>query len=35
VRTDGGFARRDGAVLDVAKAENLKAMIDTGCDWRG
>jgi hypothetical protein len=33
--TDGGFALRDGAVLDVAKAENLKAMIDTGRSWRG
>ena len=33
--TDGGFFLRNGAVLDDAKAENLKAMIDTGRDWRG
>ena len=33
--TDGGFFLQNGAVLDDAKAENLKAMIDTGRDWRG
>ena len=33
--TDGGFVLRNGAVLDDAKAENLKAMIETGRDWRG
>jgi hypothetical protein len=33
--TDGGFVLRNGAVLDVAKAENLKAMIDTGRNWWG
>ena len=33
--TSGGFVLRNGAVLDDAKAENLKAMIDTGRDWRG
>jgi hypothetical protein len=33
--TDGGVVLRNGAVLDVAKAENLKAMIDTGRSWRG
>ncbi|MBN1631781.1 MAG: hypothetical protein JW990_18655 [Thermoleophilia bacterium] len=32
---DGGFYLRNGAVLDDAKAENLKAMIETGRDWRG
>ena len=26
---------RNGAALDDAKAENLKAMFDTGRDWRG
>ena len=33
--TDGGFVLRNGAVLDDAKAENLKAMIETGREWRG
>jgi uroporphyrinogen-III decarboxylase len=33
--TDGGFFLRNGTALDVAKAENLKAMIETGRDWRG
>ena len=33
--TDGGFLLRNGAVLDVAKAENLKAMIETGRGWQG
>jgi uroporphyrinogen-III decarboxylase len=33
--TDGGFYLQNGAVLDDAKAENLKAMIDTGRAWRG
>ena len=33
--TDGGFVLRNGAVLDDAKAENLKAMIETGRGWRG
>ncbi len=33
--TDGGFFLQNGAVLDDAKAENLKAMIDTGRNWRG
>jgi uroporphyrinogen-III decarboxylase len=33
--TDGGFVLRNGAVLDVVRAENLKAMIDTGREWRG
>jgi uroporphyrinogen-III decarboxylase len=33
--TDGGFFLRNGAVLDDAKAENLKAMMETGRDWRG
>ncbi len=32
---DGGFFLRNGASLDDAKAANLKAMIDTGRDWRG
>ena len=33
--TDGGFYLRNGAVLDDAKAENVKAMIETGRNWRG
>ena len=33
--TDGGFFLRNGAVLDDAKAENLKTMIETGHNWRG
>jgi hypothetical protein len=33
--TDGGFYLQNGAVLDDAKAENLKTMIDTGRAWRG
>jgi uroporphyrinogen-III decarboxylase len=32
---DGGFMLQNGAVLDDAKAENLKAMIETGRNWRG
>ena len=32
---DGGFMLENGAVLDDAKAENLKAMIETGRNWRG
>lgn len=32
---DGGFMLENGAVLDDAKAENLKAMIDVGVSWRG
>lgn len=32
---DGGFYLRNGAVLDDAKPENLKAMIDTGRNWQG
>jgi hypothetical protein len=32
---DGGFVLQNGAVLDDARAENLKAMIDTGRAWRG
>jgi uroporphyrinogen-III decarboxylase len=32
---DGGFVLQNGAVLDDARAENLKAMIDTGRSWRG
>jgi len=28
--TDGGFFLRSGSALDVARAGNLKAMIDTG-----
>jgi uroporphyrinogen-III decarboxylase len=32
---DGGFFLRNGASLDDAKAENLRAMIETGRDWRG
>jgi uroporphyrinogen-III decarboxylase len=33
--TDGGLLLQNGAVLDDAKAENLKAMIDTARSWRG
>jgi len=33
--TEGGFILRNGAALDDAKAENLKAMIDVGRSWRG
>lgn len=33
--TEGGFFLQNGAVLDDAKAENLKAMIETGRNWRG
>jgi uroporphyrinogen-III decarboxylase len=33
--TDGGFFLRNGAALDDAKADNLKAMIETGRNWRG
>ena len=32
---DGGFLLQNGAVLDDAKAENLKAMIETARKWRG
>jgi uroporphyrinogen-III decarboxylase len=32
---DGGFMLENGAVLDDAKAECVKAMIDTGRNWRG
>jgi hypothetical protein len=32
---DGGFFLRNGAVLDDAKAENVKAMIETGRRWPG
>ena len=32
---DGGFYLRNGAALDDAKAENLKAMIETGRNWQG
>jgi hypothetical protein len=33
--TDGGYILQSGAVLDDAKAENVKAMIETGRNWRG
>jgi hypothetical protein len=33
--TGGGFFLRNGASLDDATAENLKAMIDPGRNWRG
>ena len=32
---DGGFYLRNGAALDDAKPENLKAMLETGRNWRG
>ena len=32
---DGGFYLRNGAALDDAKAENLKAMLETGRNWEG
>ncbi len=32
---DGGSILQNGAVLDDAKPENLKAMIDMGLNWRG
>ena len=32
---DGGFCLRNGAALDDAKPENLKAMLETGRNWRG
>jgi uroporphyrinogen-III decarboxylase len=32
---DGGFYLQNGAVLDDAKAENVKAMLDTGRNWKG
>jgi uroporphyrinogen-III decarboxylase len=32
---EGGFFLRNGASLDDAKAENLKAMIDAGRNWSG
>jgi hypothetical protein len=33
--TDGGVLLQNGAVLDDAKAENLKAMIETARNWQG
>ncbi|MBN1631054.1 MAG: hypothetical protein JW990_14930, partial [Thermoleophilia bacterium] len=33
--TDGGFMLENGAVLDDAKPENLKAMIETARNWKG
>jgi uroporphyrinogen-III decarboxylase len=35
VASDGGFILSSGAIIDDAKAENLKAMIETGRNWRG
>jgi uroporphyrinogen-III decarboxylase len=35
VATDGGFILMSGAVVDDAKPETLKAMIETGRDWGG
>ncbi len=32
---DGGFFLRNGAALDDARPENLRAMIETGRRWRG
>jgi uroporphyrinogen-III decarboxylase len=32
---DGGFYLQNGAVLDNAKTENVKAMIDAGREWEG
>lgn len=32
---DGGFFLRNGASLDDARPENLRAMIETGRGWRG
>ena len=32
---DGGFFLRNGTALDTARAENLKAMIETGREWQG
>jgi Holliday junction resolvase RusA-like endonuclease len=32
---DGGFYLRNGAALDDGKAENLRAMIETGRNWEG
>jgi len=32
---DGGFYLQNGAVLDDAKPENIKAMLETGRNWRG
>jgi uroporphyrinogen-III decarboxylase len=32
---DGGVLLQNGAVLDDAKAENLKTMIDTVRNWNG
>jgi hypothetical protein len=32
---DGGFFLQNGAVLDDANAENLKAMIETGRNRKG
>jgi uroporphyrinogen-III decarboxylase len=32
---DGGYYLRNGAALDDAKPENLKAMLETGRNWRG
>ncbi|OFW56437.1 MAG: hypothetical protein A2133_11425 [Actinobacteria bacterium RBG_16_64_13] len=33
--TDGGFFLQSGAVVDDARPEALKAMIETGRNWRG
>ncbi len=33
--TNGGFWLRNGAALDDAKPENLRAMLDTGRNWKG
>ena len=35
VAPDGGFILSSGAIIDDAKAETLRAMIETGRDWRG
>ena len=35
VARDGGFILSSGAVIDDAKPETVKAMIETGLDWRG
>jgi uroporphyrinogen-III decarboxylase len=32
--TDGGFFLRSGSALDVARAENLRAVIETGRAWK-
>ncbi len=33
--TDGGFYLQNGAVLDDAKPENIKAMLETARNWKG